>query len=336
MGIDNAPFIQLSPDVRATPCQNIVLTGRNYETPDFRTADPSDTVQTGAYVLFGTETEPGQEIEGATLCGGSILAFDPADPAGSLEVYASGFRNVIGLAWNEDGEMFAAVNGYDVRGSRPVKDEFDPTYRVEEGAWYGWPDYSAGLEPLTDPKFEVPDPQQVPVYIGDELQGPELDFLIDHEASGLEVADGSLVVGRHDWSSSPSKLDVAPEGFGDFGGQLFVTEWGDLAPPTNPLLDEVVGYQISRIDPESGRAEPFARNDGGGPGLRAGYAGRGAGAALRRQVRHRRGDVRRRLRHRAHQPDANPARPAALRVSARDGRRLADHAPRWGSRHIRH
>ncbi len=36
MGIDNAPFIMQSPDVHTTPCQDIVLTGRNYMTPDFR------------------------------------------------------------------------------------------------------------------------------------------------------------------------------------------------------------------------------------------------------------------------------------------------------------
>ncbi len=152
MGIDNAPFIMLSPDVHTTPCKDIVLTGRNYMTPDFRSDDPSDTVMTGAYVPFGTETKPGQTIEGTTKCGGAILVFDPEsdNPEETLEVYAWGFRNVIGLTWNADDTMYAGVNGYDIRGSRPVQDEFDATYRVEEGAWYGWPDFSAALEPLTE------------------------------------------------------------------------------------------------------------------------------------------------------------------------------------------
>ena len=265
-GVDNAPFVTLSPEVQTTPCQDIVLTGQNFETPDFRTADPSDTVLTGAYVPFGTATEPGQEIEGTSLCGGSILAFDPADPTGTLEVYASGFRNVIGVAWDDDGDMFAAVNGYDVRGSRPVVDEYDATYRVEEGAWYGFPDYSAALEPLTEEKFEVPDPLQAPVYVDDELQdGRDLGFVIDQEASGLEVADASLVAGLHEWNSSPSKLDVAPEGFGEFGGQVFVAEWGDLLPNTNPLGTENVGFQIVRLNPDGGEVEPFARNAELGP-----------------------------------------------------------------------
>jgi hypothetical protein len=52
-----------SPNVHTTPCQDIVLTGRNFKTPDFRTEDPNDSVKTGAYVPFGEETHPGQVIE---------------------------------------------------------------------------------------------------------------------------------------------------------------------------------------------------------------------------------------------------------------------------------
>ncbi|MDQ3653721.1 MAG: PQQ-dependent sugar dehydrogenase [Chloroflexota bacterium] len=268
MGIDNGPFIMASPDVHTTPCVDIVLTGRNYVTPDFRTDDPSDTVMTGAYVPFGTETMPGQVIEGTTKCGGAILVFDPEsdNPEETLAVYAWGFRNVVGLVWDADGVMYAGVNGYDIRGSRPVQDEFDPTYRVQEGAWYGWPDFSAAFEPLTDPKFGVPGSLQPPVMIeGQPVSTDAPGFLIDHEASGLEVADPSLIAGLHDWNSSPSMLDVAPDSWTEFAGQLFVAEWGDLAPPTNPLRDEPSGYRIVRIDPESGEVQPFARNMKPGP-----------------------------------------------------------------------
>ncbi len=84
------------------------------------------------------------------------MVFDPADPEGTLEMYAWGFRNVIGMAWNKQGEMFATQNGYDVAAGRPIKDEYDPTYRVRQGAWYGVPDFTAALEPVTDPKFQPP------------------------------------------------------------------------------------------------------------------------------------------------------------------------------------
>ena len=268
VGLDLAPFVMLSPDVHTTPCEDIVLTGRNYVTPDFRSDNPYETVMTGAYVPFGTETMPGQVIEGTVKCGGAILVFEPENenPEGTLAVHAWGLRNVIGLAWDPEGVMYAAVNGYDIRGSRPVQDEFDPTYRIEEGTWYGWPDFSAALEPLTDPKFGVPGALQPPVMIeGQPVNAEAPGFVIDHEASGLQVADASLIAGLHDWNSSPSMLDVAPQSWNEFAGQLFVAEWGDLAPPTNPLRDEPKGSRIVRIDPQSGDVVPFAQTAKPGP-----------------------------------------------------------------------
>ncbi|MDP9364502.1 MAG: cupredoxin domain-containing protein [Chloroflexota bacterium] len=275
VGLDNAPFVERSPDLHTTACRDVVLTGQNFETPDFRTEDPDDTTLTGAFVPFGTETEPGQEIEGSAKCGSSILAFDPGDPGGTLEMYAWGFRHVIGFAWSPDGEMFASVNSYDVRGSRPVEDEAEATYRVREGAWYGWPDYSAALEPLTDAKFDVPDSLQAPVYVGDERQDKDLGFLIDHDASGLGTPDPSLVLGLHEYQSSPTKLDVAPGSWGDLAGHVFVAEWGDLAPETNPLQDELPGYRVVGIDPESGQVEPFVANAQPGPASEQDAAGKG-------------------------------------------------------------
>lgn len=270
-GLDDAPWVLDSPFVQPTPCEDIVLTGQNFKTANYLTPDDqSDTALTGAYVPFGTETTPGQVIPGRTKCGGAILSFDPdsPNPEETLEVYAWGFRNVVGLAWNKStGEMYAAVNGYDVRGSRPVQDEFDPTYRVREGAWYGWPDFSAAFEPLTDPKFDVPDSLQAPIYVAGEMLPGEkrIGFLIDHEASGLTPPDPSLIAGLHQWQSSPSLLDVAPDSWGDMAGNIFVAEWGDLSPATNPLRDDPVGSQISVIDADTGEVRPFLQNIKPGP-----------------------------------------------------------------------
>jgi glucose/arabinose dehydrogenase len=258
MGPSVAPWVMKSPGVHTTPCEDIVLTGHNFETPNFLTEDPNDMVLTGAYVPFGTATEPGQVIEGVEKCGGSILTFDPANAEETIETHAWGFRNLLGLTWNEQGEMFAAENGYDIRGSRPVQGEIDATLRIEPDRWYGIPEYSASREPLTDPKFEPPDQFQAPVYLGtDELLGKILGSVIDVEASGLTPPDPAWVLGRHTVNSSPSMIDVAPEGWGEFTGQLFVAEWGDLAPPTNPLREENVGRQVVTVDTETGEVTPF-------------------------------------------------------------------------------
>jgi len=254
-----------------------VLVGRNFKTPDFRTDTPGDTVLTGAFVPFGTPTTPGQVIQGVTLCGGSILSFDPNNAMGTIRTHAWGFRNLIGLAWNKQtGDMYAAENGYDVRGARPVKDYMDATLKVKEGVWYGVPDFSAGREPLTDPKFEVPDSLQAMVVVNGEPQGRNLGFVIDHRASGLTPPDRSLVVGKHEFNSSPSLLDVAPASWGDMNGHLFIAEWGDLAPPTNPLRGKApAGSQIVKVDPMTGNLVPFVRNKQPGPASMQGQAGEG-------------------------------------------------------------
>jgi glucose/arabinose dehydrogenase len=77
VGLDLAPAVALSPKLHTTPCQDIVLTGVNYITPDFRAPPQGDLATTGAFVPFGTETKPGQVIQGTKKCGGSILVFDP-------------------------------------------------------------------------------------------------------------------------------------------------------------------------------------------------------------------------------------------------------------------
>jgi glucose/arabinose dehydrogenase len=172
--------------------------------------------------------------------------------------------------------MYAAENGYDVRGSRPVKDYMDASLRIKEGAWYGVPDFSAGREPLTNAKFEVPDSLQAMVVIEGKPQGKNLGFVIDHKASGLTPPDPSLVVGQHEFNSSPSLLDVAPASWGNMAGHLFIAEWGDLAPPTNPLRGKAPsGFQIVKVDPTTRSLMPFVRNQQRGPASMQGKPGQG-------------------------------------------------------------
>jgi len=263
-----APWVMKSPELHTTTCQDIVLTGRNFRTPNFMTKDdPEDMALTGAFVPFGTETKPGQTIEGTKKCGGAILAFDPQNAEETITPYAWGFRNLLGLAWDPESDaMYAAQNGYDIRGARPVQDEGDPVYRVREGAWYGVPDFSAALKPLTDDKFEVPDEHQAMVVVNGEEQGKNLEFVIDHQASGLTPPDASMLLSLHPFNSSPSMIDVAPSSWGDLAGHVFVAEWGDLAPPTNPLRGkEPAGYRVVSVDPETGTITPFVWNAQPGP-----------------------------------------------------------------------
>jgi glucose/arabinose dehydrogenase len=277
MAQDMTPFVLKNPTTaRATPAKDIVLTGRDFKIPNYLTEDVfGDTVLSGAFVPFGTETKPGQVIKGVKKPGGAIMVFDPANSEASLEMYAWGFRNIIGMAWNKQGEMFAAQNGYDVAAGRPIKDEYDPTYRVRKDAWYGWPDFSAALEPVTDPKFQPPGELLAPVFINGVMQEKKLGFVIDHQASGLTPPDKSLIAGLHDVNSSPSKPDVAPDSWGEYADHLFVPEWGDMAWFTNPLRNKPTGNRIVRINPANGKVEPFIHNAKPGPASEQGALGMG-------------------------------------------------------------
>jgi glucose/arabinose dehydrogenase len=278
IGPSVAPWVMKSPKVHTTPCQDIVLTGRNFQSPNFTTkGDKNDRALTGAYVPFGTETKPGQVIKGTNKCGGSILTFDPNNAEQTIQPYAWGFRNLIGLAWDKrTGEMYAAQNGYDIRGSRPVQDTGDPVYRIKQGVWYGVPDFSAELKPLSNPAYEPPEQHQSMVFVNGKPVGKTLDFVIDHKASGLTPPDPALLVSLHPVNSSPSMLDVAPPSWGDAAGQLFVAEWGDLAPPTNPLRGKKpVGSRVVRVDPETGQISPFVSNSKPGPASMQGAQGQG-------------------------------------------------------------
>ncbi|MEJ7830894.1 MAG: hypothetical protein WKF91_22000 [Segetibacter sp.] len=265
LGTDLAPFVSRVPSLKTTSAKELVLLGVNFKSEDFRTPALGDSVMTGAYVPFGTETTPGQRIPATNKPGGSIVSFDPNNAEGTLQTFAFGLRNTIGLAWNSSGELFAAVNGYDVRGSRPVRDNFDATYKITRNTWYGWPDFSANLEPLTDPKFEVADSSQAMIFLNGVPQGKNLGFVINHQASGLTPPDRNLVAGLHIFHSSPSMLDVAPASWGDLAGRLFIAEWGDLTPPTDPKVSRV-GYRVVQVNPATKEVTPFISNKGTLPG----------------------------------------------------------------------
>lgn len=167
-------------------------------------------------------------------------------------------------------------------GAQKAAERFPAVQLQPAGHWYGFPDFSAAREPLNMPKFDSPDELQAPIFLvrpdgSQELLGKFLDFVIDHPASGLSAPDRSLVKGLHPVNSSPSGIDVAPGTWGRLGGDLFVAEWGDLSPPTNPLRQQPAGFRIVRVDPTKSleMAQPFVENREPRPASRQGAAGRG-------------------------------------------------------------
>ena len=123
-------------------CQDVVLTGENYTADNFLTLDGDDKATTGAYVPFGTSTQPGQTIPGKVPCTGAVMRVRAT--GGAVELVAWGFRNPYGMAFSPNGRLFITENSFDARGSRPVTTKGDYLWEVKPGAWYGWLDYEGG------------------------------------------------------------------------------------------------------------------------------------------------------------------------------------------------
>jgi glucose/arabinose dehydrogenase len=239
VGKDNLEFGWLTrkPQFHDIPCEDIVVTGENFTTPNYVTGEGQAV--TGTYVPFGTATTPGQVIQGRVPCGGSILRV-PAG-GGAPQLVAWGFRNPFGLAFSPAGRLYVTENGYDDRGSRPVWGAGDPVWRIEPGRWYGWPDFSAG-EPLTESDYKPP---------GD----PQPHFLLRHRKTPPKAVANLGVHG------SANGIDFSRSGSFGHVGEAFIALFGDQAPETGKVTNPV-GYKVVRVDVSNGAVEDFAVNKG--------------------------------------------------------------------------
>ncbi|GAB4002369.1 hypothetical protein GCM10029992_40360 [Glycomyces albus] len=101
------------------------------------------------YISTGDANDPANSQDLESL-GGKILRIEPDgsvpedNPFAGSPVYSSGHRNVQGMSWGSDGEMYASEFGQN------TWDEFN---HIEAGANYGWPEVEGeGGEPeYTDP-----------------------------------------------------------------------------------------------------------------------------------------------------------------------------------------
>jgi glucose/arabinose dehydrogenase len=256
VGEDSYAFgwLKRHPEFHDVPCRDVTLTGRNFTTSNPLTAAANDRATTGAYVPFGTATSAGQTIRGRLPCGGAIMRIRPS--GGTLELVAWGLRNPFGLAWSPDGRLYTTENSFDVRGSRPVFGTGDVLWRVDQGAWYGWPDYHAGRA-LTDTQWYKPRGKPAPGFV-----------LSSHPS---QPPKPSAVLGVH---SSSNGFDFSRSAAFGHVGEAFIAQFGDMAPSVGKLLSPV-GFKVVRVDVRTGVIEDFAINRGktNGPASRLGSGG---------------------------------------------------------------
>jgi glucose/arabinose dehydrogenase len=239
MGLDNQSppqgqldqrGFQFRPQARDIPCQDVTLSGQNFETDDPRPGRSGQKAQTGAFLAFGTPSTPGQVVKGEVPCNGAILR---ANPDGSgLEWVGWGFRNPYGLVQAPDGPPFFGAflvsnNGPDVRGSRPIENAGDNLFILVPGGFYGWPDWFDG-QPSTEPRFHPKEDPAGVLPLMTAPPGPVIQPLLQME-KGIS-ADGMA------FSTN--------QAFG-LTGDLFIANWGSLS--YGVVQRELPGFNVYRI-----------------------------------------------------------------------------------------
>lgn len=255
VGEDNAKFgwVRRKPQFHDIPGADVVLNGRNFETKDVINTNSHARVLTGAFVPFGTATASNQVIKGQVKCSGSVLRVRP--DGSDLQLVAWGLRNPFGLAFAANGELYATDNGYDERGSRPIWGSPDVLWQVEQGIWYGWPDFSAG-EPLNTKHFDAPGK-------------PRPEFLLAKHPN--PIPEPVATFGVH---ASANGIDFCTNAAFGYAGEAFVALFGDQAPTVGKTLHPV-GFKVVRVDTRRRIVEDFAVNRGrrGGPASALGTGG---------------------------------------------------------------
>lgn len=240
VGTDNADYGWLFryPDFHDSPCEDIILSGQNFETSNPLSDKPDDKTSTGAFVPFGQTTTDGQIVKGQIPCNGAIMRI-PLE-GGELEVIAWGLRNPYGLALSPEGDLYVTENSHDVRGSRPVWGTGDLLWKIQKGSWYGWPDFGGGV-PIA--KFDAPgEPTPLPLLKKHPSKPPRptANLGVHSSSNGLAFSKSS--------------------NFG-YAGEAFIAQFGDLAPAVGKVWDPV-GYKVVRVNVNTGAVEDFAANKG--------------------------------------------------------------------------
>ncbi|MFY9308303.1 MAG: glucose dehydrogenase [Bacteroidia bacterium] len=240
VGKDNMDFGWLARknDFHDFPCEDVVLTGENYETENVLSED-KEMILTGAYVPYGTATKRGQIIKGQIPCTGAVMRV-PAT-GGDIELVAWGFRNPFGLAFTADNQLYVTDNGYDERGSRPVFGAGDLMWKVKPDTWYGWPDFS-GRDSLAGENYKARSisPKSVLLKHPNVPPKPAAIFGVHSSSNGFDFSTSS--------------------GFG-YRNEAFVAQFGDMAPDVGNIYSPV-GFKVVRVNVETGEIADFAVNKG--------------------------------------------------------------------------
>jgi glucose/arabinose dehydrogenase len=275
VGHDNWAWVREHPLVHDQPWHDVALLGYRFDSTNPLSGffGPSDLAVTAIFQAYNhsnqTRIRGVSDSDGTNKPNGAIYWVSP--DGGFPTVEAHGIHNPRGLAINEFDTIYFTNGGMEMRGTRPVKDDPDALLRVLTGTWYGFPDYTADLHSVSDPRYQPPQELLAPGGY------PELRPCIDTESSQLSSPIQNrdiLLKAVFPSLSGASRIDIVPADgpFKEFHRNVIVALRGDRAPfatSGRPLAD-IPGYKVVRVDPDTHLVKDFIRNTAGKPRSRAG------------------------------------------------------------------
>ncbi|GHA80725.1 PQQ-dependent sugar dehydrogenase [Pontibacter akesuensis] len=237
------------------PGQDVTLTGNNVWSRDPRMPYPYLT-QTGAFKPFGTPAEKGEVVKGDVFCNSAVWRSKPDGT--DLELLAWGIRNPFGMALNEQGELYVSDNDFEEKGERAVANDPDRIWHIKNASkpygtvstpdWYGFPDICGDGLPVNH-ESHLP------------LKGKAAELLIQDPPPWAGPA--AFLEQPH---SCMCRMDFSKSDFFGHRGELFVSEWGTLAPLNSPRPEDLDhGFRVIRVDVKQGTGTPFMHNRKMGP-----------------------------------------------------------------------
>ncbi len=198
------------------------------------------------YVTTGDARQDPNPSQNLNSLGGKILRITktgqpaPGNPFDNSPIWSFGHRNVQGLAWDDNGQLWASEFG---------NDEMDEVNRIEPGGNYGWPicEGTKVFGTTTDCASEHPD-----------FVAPTLTFPCDDASpSGLAYLDGALWMGTLK-GRAVVKMTVSPDSTSaTTAGEYFAGRWGRLR--TVAVTPE--GQLWVTTSNRDGRGEPVRTDD---------------------------------------------------------------------------
>ena len=274
VGVDNWEWVRDTPRVHDQPLVRVHLRGYRFDSynPFSGLFGPADIAVTAPFQPFNVSNET--EVDGNKFPNAAIYSCSPN--GGDVQVVAHGIRCPRGIAFH-DYSFYFTNDGMALRGTRPVKNDPDALLRLIPLTWYGWPDYTADLQPVWQDQF-----QPAPSVDISNTGYKRVLFVIDRDATNLDPKNQAtplqepnrslLVKGVFSPLSGAAKLTFVPDTWParEMRGKAIVALSGDRAPfdtSGRPIIGPI-GYKVVMVNTDTQQVTDFIRNTAGGPGSR--------------------------------------------------------------------